>query len=61
MNLDNIRDYIGAGIIWVTVHINARDSISPYVYNSTQDFVQSALRDSVGEHVIQWRIRHESR
>jgi hypothetical protein len=60
MNLNNIRDYIGAGIIWVTVHINARDSFSSSVYNSTQDFVQSALRDSVGEHVMQWRLEERA-
>jgi hypothetical protein len=59
MNLDNVRAYVGAGIIWVTVRINASDSISPSVYNSTQDFVQSAIRDSVGEHVIQWRMQYE--
>jgi hypothetical protein len=56
MDLTNIRDYVGTGRIWVTVYISARDSISPSVYNSAHDFVQCTLRDSVGEHVIQWRI-----
>jgi hypothetical protein len=56
MNLRNIRDYVGAGRIWVIVYISARDSISPSVYDSAHNFVQCTLRDSVGEHVIQWRI-----